>query len=111
MNSNQPKIGVDSSEAETGLQNILDKLLFRLKAVKAATQNKYILLNAPNEKLEKIIKLLPGIKSPTVLPLATSGWSSVHSVINENDFWELVEKLKDEGAEGILVLSIDQMIN
>lgn len=95
---------------EADLQTILDKFLFRLKAVKAARQNKYILLNAPNEKLEKIVEILPGIKSPTVMPLAQNGWSSVHSVINENDFWEVVEQLKREGAEGILVLSIDRMI-
>ncbi len=92
------------------LQMILEKLLFRIKSVKAAKQNKYILLNAPDEKLNEIVALLPGIKSPTVMPLATRGWSSVHSVINENDFWEGVESLKDKGAEGILVLSIDQMI-
>jgi len=92
------------------LQMILEKLLFRIKSVKAAKQNKYILLNAPDEKLNEIVALLPGIKSPTVMPLATRGWSSVHSVINENDFWEVVESLKDKGAEGILVLSIDQMI-
>lgn len=91
-------------------RKLLDKFLFRVKAVIAAKQNKYILLNAPNEKLNEIIKLLPGIKSPTVLPLAESGWSSVHSVINENDFWEIVEQLKLAGAEGILVVSIDQMI-
>jgi ATP phosphoribosyltransferase len=92
------------------LQAILDKLLFRIKAGKSAKENKYILLNAPNEKLDKIIELLPGMRSPSVLPLAESNWSSVHSVINENDFWEVVENLKKEGAEGILVLSIDQMI-
>ena len=92
------------------MQSILDKLLFRIKAVKAAKENKYILLNAPNEKIEKIISILPGMRSPTVLPLAESDWSSLHSVINENDFWSVVEKLKTEGAEGILVLSIDQMI-
>jgi ATP phosphoribosyltransferase len=92
------------------LRTILEKLLFRLKAVKAARQNKYILLNAPNNKLDEITRLLPGIKSPTVMPLAEPGWCSVHSVINENDFWELVERLKTVGAEGILVLSIDQMI-
>ncbi|HRH45128.1 MAG TPA: ATP phosphoribosyltransferase [Pyrinomonadaceae bacterium] len=91
-------------------QKLLDKLLFRVKAVIAAKQNKYILLNAPNEKLNEIISLLPGMKSPTVLPLAESGWSSVHSVINENDFWEIVENLKLAGAQGILVVSIDQMI-
>ena len=92
------------------LQAILDKLLFRLRSVRAAGQNKYILLNAPNEKLGEIIGILPGIKSPTVMPLAEENWSSVHSVINENDFWEVVENLKNAGAEGILVLSIDQMI-
>ncbi len=92
------------------LKEILNKLLFRIKAGKSAKQNKYILLNAPNEKLEKIIEILPGMRSPSVLPLAETDWSSVHSVINENDFWEVVENLKREGAEGILVLSIDQMI-
>jgi len=95
---------------DAGLQTVLDKLLFRLKAVKAAKQNKYILLNAPDEKLSEIINLIPGMKSPTVMPLAETGWSSVHSVINENDFWEIVEALKKAGAEGILVLSMDQMI-
>ncbi len=92
------------------LRAILEKLLFRIKSVKAAKQNKYILLNAPDEKLTEILGLLPGIKSPTVMPLATRGWSSVHSVISENDFWEVVEQLKIVGAEGVLVLSIDQMI-
>ena len=92
-------------------QAILDKLLFRLKAVKAAEANKYILLNAPDERLSEIIELLPGMKSPTVMPLAEKGWSSIHSVIAESDFWETVENLKNKGAEGILVLSIDQMIN
>ena len=94
----------------TELQTILDKLLFRLKSVKAAKENKYILLNAPNENLAEIIGLLPGMRSPSVLPLADSDWSSVHSVVNENDFWEVVESLKSKGAEGILVLAIDQMI-
>ena len=89
---------------------ILEKLLFRVRSVKAAKQNKYILLNAPNDNIDEIIRLLPGIKSPSVLPLADQNWSSVHSVINENDFWEVVESLKNAGAEGILVLSIDQMI-
>jgi ATP phosphoribosyltransferase len=93
------------------LQQLVDKLLFRIKAVSAAKQNRYILLNAPNEKLTKITGLLPGIKSPTVMPLAEAGWSSVHSVISENDFWDVVERLRDAGAEGILILSIDQMIN
>lgn len=97
--------GLDPSQRAT-----LEKLLFRLKAVKAAKDNKYILLNAPDDKLETIISIIPGMKSPTVMPLAKAGWSSVHSVIDMNDFWNVVERLKDEGAEGILVLSIDQMI-
>ena len=107
---NSEAVLISRPNLETDLQAILDKLLFRLKAVKAARQNKYILLNAPNEKLSEITNLIPGMKSPTVMPLATSGWSSVHSVINENDFWEIVENLKNAGAQGILVLSIDQMI-
>ena len=95
---------------DADLRKILDKLLFRIKSVKAAGENKYILLNAPNAQLREIIALLPGMRSPSVLPLADSDWSSVHSVINENDFWEVVESLKNKGAEGILVLAIDQMI-
>ena len=91
-------------------QKLLDKLLFRIRAVRKAGNNKYILLNAPNESLEKIISLLPGMKSPTVLPLAEAGWSSVHSVLNENEFWEIIEKLKDAGAQGILVVPIEKMI-
>jgi ATP phosphoribosyltransferase len=96
---------------EANLLRLLEKLLFRIRAVNAARDNKYILLNAPDDKLEEITSLIPGIKSPTVMPLAEKGWSSVHSVINERDFWEVVEQLRDAGAEGILVLSIDQMIN
>ncbi|MFC0776099.1 ATP phosphoribosyltransferase [Terrimonas alba] len=91
-------------------QRLLNKLLFRLRSVKKAKNNKYILLNAPNEKLKDIISLLPGMKSPTVLPLAESGWSSVHSVIDENDFWDIIEQLREEGAQGILVVPIEKMI-
>lgn len=91
-------------------QRLLDKLLFRIKAVKKAKNNKYVLLNAPDDKLEEIIRLLPGMKSPSVLPLAQSGWSSVHSVLNENDFWDIIEKLKEAGAQGILVVPIEKMI-
>jgi ATP phosphoribosyltransferase len=91
-------------------QRLLDKLLFRIKAVKKAKNNKYVLLNAPDNKLEEIIKLLPGMKSPSVMPLAESGWSSVHSVLNENEFWEIIEKLKELGAQGILVVPIEKMI-
>jgi len=91
-------------------QNLLDKLLFRIRAVKKAKNNKYVLLNAPNDKLDAICKLLPGMKSPTILPLAESGWSSVHSVISENDFWNVIENLKANGAQGILIIPIEKMI-
>ena len=91
-------------------QQILEKLLFRIRSVRKARHTKYILLNAPNGKLQEIISLLPGMKSPTVLPLAEPGWSSVHSVVNENDFWEIIEKLKEAGAQGILVVPIEKMI-
>jgi len=100
--------------ARTGLdgdlRSILDKLLFRIRSVKAASQNKYILLNAPAEKAGEIARILPGMKSPTMVPLADAGWVSIHSVISEHDFWAVVDNLKRAGAEGILILSIDQMI-
>ncbi len=98
-----PAIGIQQ-------QQILEKLLFRIRSVRKARHTKYILLNAPNEHLKEIISLLPGMKSPTVLPLAEPGWSSVHSVVNENDFWEIIEKLKLAGAQGILVVPIEKMI-
>jgi len=91
-------------------QVILNKLQFRLNAVRKAKRTKYILLNAPNKKLAAICKLLPGMKSPTILPLAIKGWSSVHSVVEENEFWEITEKLKSNGAQGILVIPIEKMI-
>jgi ATP phosphoribosyltransferase len=91
-------------------QQLLDKLVLRIRAVKKAGRNKYILLNAPNEKLTEIIQLLPGMKSPTVLPLAEAGWSSVHSVLSEDTFWDIIEQLKDAGAQGILVVPIEKMI-
>lgn len=91
-------------------QQLLDRLIFRIQSVKKAKNNKYILLNAPNNKLEEIIGLLPGMKSPTVLPLAEEGWSSVHSVLNEDDFWDIIEQLKAAGAQGILVVPIEKMI-
>jgi len=90
--------------------DLLDKLLFRIKAVKKAKRNKYVLLNAPNEKLGEIIALLPGMKSPSVLPLAETGWSSVHSVLSEDEFWEKIEQLKAAGAQGILVVPIEKMV-
>ena len=92
------------------LTAILDQLLFRIRSVMAARENKYILLNAPLDKVDAIARILPGMKSPTMMPLAEPGWTSIHSVISEHDFWEVVDNLKRAGAEGILVLSIDQMI-
>lgn len=101
---------ISRPDLDDALEAVLRSLLFRVRAVNAARQNKYILLNAPNEKLSEIERLLPGIKSPTIMPLATSGWSSVHSVINENDYWTVVEDLKAAGAEGVLVVAIEQMV-
>ena len=91
-------------------QAILDELIFRLESVQRAEGKKYILLNAPNDKISEISSVLPGMKSPTVMPLAEEGWSSVHSVIDENDFWEVIGRLKKAGAEGILVIPIEKMI-
>jgi ATP phosphoribosyltransferase len=91
-------------------EQLLDKLLFRIRAVKKAKRSKYILLNAPNAQVEKIISLLPGMRSPTVLPLAEPGWSSIHSVLSEDEFWDKIEQLKEAGAEGILVVPIEKMI-
>ena len=91
-------------------KEILDQLIFRIDSVQTAKNNKYILLNAPNDALDNIISILPGMKSPTVLPLATEGWSSVHSVIQEDDFWEIIEELRNAGAQGILVVPIEKMI-
>ncbi|AZJ31771.1 MULTISPECIES: ATP phosphoribosyltransferase [Tenacibaculum] len=91
-------------------QVILNKLQFRIQSVLKARQSRYVLLNAPNEKLETIINILPGMRSPTVLPLAEEGWSSVHSVLNKNQFWEIIDELKSNGAEGILVCPIEKMV-
>lgn len=92
-------------------QVLLDTLQFRMQSVLKGRNFKYVLLNVPNEKLDKIIEILPGMKSPTVLPLAESGWSSVHSVVDENRFWDIIEELKNEGAEGILVCPIEKMVS
>ncbi len=89
---------------------VLEELLFRIDAVKAAEDKKYVLMNIPTEKLGEIIEVLPGMKSPTVMPLAQEGWSSVHTVLNQKCFWEIIGKLKALGAEGILVLPIEKMI-
>ena len=91
-------------------QEILNKIQFRIQAVLKGRASKYVLLNAPNDKLDAIIKILPGMKSPTVLPLAKEGWSSVHSVINQNQFWEIIDELKLNGAQGILVCTIEKMV-
>jgi ATP phosphoribosyltransferase len=91
-------------------KSLLQKLLLRIKAVKTAGNNKYIILNAPDDQLKNIAAVLPGMKSPTIVPLAEAGWSSVQSVVNEDIFWDVIEKLKDLGAEGILVVPIEKMI-
>ncbi|CAM1371476.1 ATP phosphoribosyltransferase [Tenacibaculum xiamenense] len=91
-------------------QEILDKLQFRIQSVLRGRQSRYVLLNAPDDKLEEIINILPGMRSPTVLPLAEAGWSSVHSVLNKNEFWEIIDELKKSGAEGILVCPIEKMV-
>jgi len=91
-------------------KEIVEKLLFRINAVQKGKSNKYVLLNAPNESLDKIISLIPGMRSPTILPLAQKGWSSVHSVISEDQFWENIEELRTAGAEGILVVPIEKMV-
>jgi ATP phosphoribosyltransferase len=89
---------------------ILEKLLFRMRSVRKAKKSKYVLMNVPNDNLPQVLSLLPGMRSPTVLPLAESGWSSVHSVLSEDEFWDKIEKLRAAGAEGILVVPIEKLI-
>jgi ATP phosphoribosyltransferase len=101
---------ISSPELEPEKQTILNKLLFRIEAVKKAKNNKYILLNCPNESIERITSVIPGMKSPTIIALKREGWSSLHSVVDENDFWEKIDQLKAFGAEGILVVPIEKMI-
>lgn len=101
---------ISSKKLSPEVAAILESFLFRIQAVINSRENKYILLNAPNDSIEKIIEILPGIKSPTVLPLAQSGWSSIHSVVRESEFWEIIDELKKQGAEGILVVPIEKMI-
>ena len=91
-------------------KEILQQLLFRIEAVKAAEDKKYVLMNVPTDKIDEILAVLPGMKSPTVMPLATTGWSSVHTVLDQKCFWEIIGKLKAIGAQGILVLPIEKMI-
>jgi len=101
---------ISNKNLDTSKQNILNKLLFRIRAVKNAKENKYILLNAPLEALPQICKILPGMKSPTILPLEEKGWCSIHSVVKEDEFWDRINQLKKAGAEGILVIPIEKMI-
>jgi ATP phosphoribosyltransferase len=108
MKSEAVLIATPNLESEK--KKILDKLLFRIQAVQSAKNNKYILLNCPNESIEGITNVIPGMKSPTIMPLGRPGWSSLHSVVNENDFWEKIDLLKSFGAEGILVIPIEKMI-
>ncbi|MDP3311961.1 ATP phosphoribosyltransferase [Lutibacter sp.] len=98
-----PKISLEN-------QLLLDKIQFRIQSVLKARKSKYILMNAPNDKIESIIKLLPGMRSPTVLPLAEAGWSSIHTVIEKDSFWEVIDELKANGAEGLLVIPIEKMV-
>ena len=101
---------VQSSNMTPKKLDIVDKLMFRIRSVLRAKKSKYILLNVPNNKIEKISKILPVLKSPTVLPLGIKGWSSMHSVIDDDKFWEVIDKLKAEGAEDILVCPIEKMV-
>lgn len=91
-------------------RRVLDELLFRIRAVKAAEDKKYVLMNAPRDRVEDIVSVLPGIKSPTIMPLADSGWCSIHTVVDEGRFWQIIGQLKEKGAQGILVLPIEKMI-
>ena len=101
---------IANKELDNEKRSVLDELLFRIEAVKAAEDKKYVLMNVPTERLKDIVSVLPGVKSPTVMPLATEGWSSVHTVIEEKRFWEIIRELKQLGAEGILVVPIEKMI-
>ena len=101
---------ISNKNLSEGKAAILDKLIFRIKAYKNGAKSKYIVLNAPNESLDKICKLIPGMRFPTVLPLSGTDWSSIHSVVEEDDFWNVIDALKSYGAEGILVMPIEKMI-
>lgn len=103
-------IMIASPQLSSEKKNILDQLLFRIESVQKAKSNKYILLNCPNEAIEKITSVIPGMNSPTILPLKREGWSSLHSVVDENDFWSKIDQLKNFGAQGILVIPIEKMI-
>ncbi|MBC8768182.1 ATP phosphoribosyltransferase [Arenibacter sp. BSSL-BM3] len=109
MLTSEAVLAVSPQISQEGTE-LLEKLRFRIQSVLRARQSKYVLLNAPNNKLDEIIGLLPGMRSPTVLPLAEEGWSSVHTVINKDKFWEVIQELKKAGAEGILVCPIEKMV-
>jgi ATP phosphoribosyltransferase len=101
---------IASRDLSADKEAILNKLTFRIDAVLRARKTKYITLNAPNEAIPEIVRILPGLKSPSVLPLVTTGWSSLHTVVSEDDFWNVTEKLREAGAQGILVLPIEKVI-
>lgn len=101
---------ISNRHLDTDAKAVLNDLLFRIRSVLAASNNKYILLNAPNNNLQQIIETIPGMKSPTVMPLAEDGWSSVHSVLSEKEFWGVIDRLRELGAQGILVIPIEKMI-
>lgn len=107
---NSQAVLISSQQLAPEQQATLAQLLFRIRAVKKARNNKYVLMNVPNHALDRVIAMLPGMKSPTVLPLATTGWSSVHSVLSEDEFWEKIQAIKEAGAQGILVVPIEKMI-
>lgn len=107
---NSEAVLISNQNLSSEKDQILSQLLFRIKAVKKAKRSKYILLNAPNDRIDAISAIIPGMKSPTILPLATEGWSSLHSVVQEDDFWNIIETLKNLGAQGILVAPIEKMI-
>lgn len=97
-------------DLDADTRSVIEQLRFRIKAVGLASRYKYILLNVPNEAIETVTRILPGMKSPTIVPLADEGWSSVHSVVHEDEFWEVVDRLKEAGAEGLLVTAVEKMI-
>lgn len=101
---------IKSKQLNTEKESLLNKLLFRIQTVRKAKNKKYVLMNIPNEKIENVVKILPGMKSPTILPLAEQGWSSVHTVLSENEFWDNIEEIKQAGAVDVLVLPIEKMV-
>ena len=101
---------VKSKKLTTEQEELLETILFRLDAVQKGKKSKYVLMNVPNDKIDAITNILPGMRSPTVLPLAEEGWSSVHTVIEDGQFWEVIDQLKGAGAEGLLIVPIEKMV-